>query len=104
MVEVNDEGDGAVRLIGADDWGRLRHAMSSGAGVVRDRAGLERAARVATEIAAATSGEVRAAATAAGLICAAALERHESRGVHFRSDAPEPSDAWDGRHVALAAP
>ena len=34
-----------------------------------------------------------------GLMIASALAREETRGVHFRADCPEPSDAWLA-HVA----
>jgi L-aspartate oxidase len=100
VVDVEEERS-FVRTLNPDDWSNLRHAMSSGAGLVRSRAGLEGAERTASAIAAQTSGELRAAAIAARLICASALRREESRGVHFRSDAPEQLDAWDGRHVSL---
>ncbi|HOJ74186.1 MAG TPA: L-aspartate oxidase [Phycisphaerae bacterium] len=39
--------------------------------------------------------------TVARLIAIAARERKESRGVHFRSDYPEPDPALDGRHLIL---
>jgi L-aspartate oxidase len=100
VVDVDDERS-FVRTLNPDDWSNLRHAMSSGAGLVRSRTGLEGADRTASAIAAQTSGDLRAAAMAARLICASALRREESRGVHFRSDAPEPLDAWEGRHVSL---
>jgi aspartate oxidase len=29
------------------------------------------------------------------------LARQESRGVHFRSDAPRPEPAWEGRRQVL---
>ena len=100
VVDVEDERS-FVRTMNPDDWTNLRHAMSSGAGLVRSRVGLEGAERTASAIAAQTSGDLRAAAIAARLVCASALRRDESRGVHFRSDAPEPAEAWDGRHVSM---
>ncbi|MDQ6747457.1 MAG: FAD-binding protein, partial [Candidatus Dormibacteraeota bacterium] len=36
----------------------------------------------------------------AGLICAAALLREESRGAHFRADHPGPEARWQG-HIVL---
>jgi L-aspartate oxidase len=100
VVDVDDERS-FVRTLNPDDWSNLRRAMSSGAGLVRSRTGLEGAERTASAIAAQTSGDLRAAAAAARLICASALRRDESRGVHFRSDAPEPAESWDGRHVSM---
>ena len=104
VVEVPQEAgsdDTGVRVVGADDWGRLRHAMSTGAGLIRSRTTLERSLRIATEIADTSSGSVRPAAIAAQLVCRSALERTESRGVHFRSDAPDTEASWDGRHVTI---
>lgn len=40
--------------------------------------------------------------TASCLIAEAALIRNESRGAHFRSDAPAPSEDWTGRTVGLS--
>jgi L-aspartate oxidase len=97
---VDEDEPPAVRAIGADDRARLRHAMTSGAGLVRTKASLEQACRVLDDLAA-SSGAVRMAAVAGGLICRSALVREESRGVHFRSDHPERDGAWDGRHVTL---
>jgi L-aspartate oxidase len=75
--------DGALRL--------LRRAMTQGAGVVRDAAGLT---RLAGEIAALEAAHGPALPLiAAGLVARGALARRESRGAHFRADFP-----------ALAAP
>ena len=69
-----------------DELQRLRTLMSRHAGVVRERAGLNN-----------LLGEIEAMAdrfggasplVAARLIAAAALDRHESRGGHYRSDFP----------------
>jgi L-aspartate oxidase len=98
---VEEVEEPAVRTITVEGWARLREAMSIGAGLVRSRASLERAETVADEIASSSSGELRSAAIAARLICASGRERDESRGVHFRSDAPEPRPQWDGTHVAM---
>jgi L-aspartate oxidase len=99
IVDVEDESV-SVRMIGPDDWDTLREAMSNGAGLIRSEGGLERLQETVSEIADRASGDLRAAALAARLICDSALARDESRGVHFRLDAPEPSTEWDGRHVA----
>jgi L-aspartate oxidase len=100
VVDVTED-EPRVRMVNPDDWSNLRRAMSTGAGLVRSRSGLEGAERTVSAIAAQTSGDLRAAAIAARLICASALRRDESRGVHFRSDAPEPLESWDGRHVSM---
>jgi L-aspartate oxidase len=46
--------------------------------------------------------ELRSAATAARLIARAAFLRDESRGVHHRSDHPDPDPAWAGVRLRLA--
>lgn len=73
---------------------QLRTLMSADVGVVRDGNGL---AHALTAIAAieqsAPSVSVRNAATAALLIAAAAYDRRESRGAHYRSDFPQPDPA-----------
>jgi L-aspartate oxidase len=69
----------------------LRQAMSQGAGVVRDAAGLR---RLLSEIAALERAHGPALALiAARLVAQGALARRESRGAHYRADYP-----------ALAAP
>jgi L-aspartate oxidase len=100
VVDVDGD-DISVRTVRADDWPRLRHAMSSGAGLIRTDRALAQAVRVIESIGGAASGDLRAAATAAKLICASALERDESRGVHFRAEFPEPKAEWEGRHVSM---
>jgi L-aspartate oxidase len=66
---------------------RLRAAMSRDAGVVRDAAGLN---RLLTEIDALDAAYGTAPALiAARLVATCALARTESRGGHFRADAPE---------------
>ncbi|MCV2447020.1 L-aspartate oxidase [Paracoccus sp. DMF] len=70
---------------------RLRQAMTAGAGVVRDAAGLTRCLR---EIAAVEAAQPDCPAllnmtATATLIAAAALMRRESRGAHCRSDFPQ---------------
>ena len=64
----------------------LRQAMSRDAGVIRDGAGLT---RLLGEIAALEAIHGQAGAlVAARLVAQAALDRHESRGAHYRSDYP----------------
>ncbi|HEV2531449.1 L-aspartate oxidase [Phenylobacterium sp.] len=66
---------------------RLRLAMSRDAGVVRDATGLN---RLLTEIDALEAAHGTAPALiAARLVATCALARTESRGGHFRADAPE---------------
>jgi L-aspartate oxidase len=65
---------------------QLRRAMSRDAGVMRDRAGLE---RLLAEIDALTARHGAALAlVAARIVAQAALERTESRGAHYRPDFP----------------
>jgi L-aspartate oxidase len=86
----------------SSSWQRLRSALSRGAGLVRSVESLEETWRVAAEIAEEARGdELRLAATTASLICRSALARDESRGVHYRADAPAPEESWNGAHVTL---
>jgi len=65
----------------------LRRAMSQGAGVVRNGAGLR---RLLAEIAALEAAHGRALPLiAARLVAEGALARRESRGAHFRADYPQ---------------
>ena len=64
----------------------LRRAMSRDAGVVRDRAGLNRLLDDIDALAARFGQSP--ALVAAGLIAGAALDRMESRGGHYRADFP----------------
>ena len=91
----------AVRTIRDEDWARLRAAMTQGAGLERTASSLSDAMQVFDEIAASATTSLRAAALAAGLVCRSALMRDESRGVHFRADAPATQASWDDRHVTL---
>ncbi len=85
------------REIRALAWDRL--------GLVRQGAGLESALR---ELAGLWSrlppgaSEARNLAIAGSLVAAAALHRVESRGAHFRSDFPLPSEAWRFRQFLAA--
>jgi L-aspartate oxidase len=89
-----------------EGWNTLHDALWSGAGVVRDAAGLRDATRACTSVAASTAGatalpmmQLHAAASTASLVCTAALAREESRGCHLRSDLPQASDQWHGDFV-----
>jgi L-aspartate oxidase len=100
-VPVVDDEEPEIRVLRPDAWQRVREAMTHGAGLLRDEASLERACEALGEIAATASGSLRAAAVAGSLVCRSAQQRDESRGVHFRTDRPDPSEAWAGRHVTL---
>jgi L-aspartate oxidase len=72
----------------------LRTNMGADVGVVRDGAGLARAAREFQRIAAtAESSHLVNMASAALLITSAAAARQESRGGHMRRDFPETKPA-----------
>ncbi len=101
IPDPDSDDDVGVRTLIPEAWERLRAAMTRGAGLRRSDASLRDAEAVADELAGGSSGSLRAAAVAASLICRSALARDESRGVHFRADAPERKDEWDGRHVTL---
>lgn len=86
-----------------EGWNTLHDALWTGAGVVRDAAGLETAGHACAAVAASTAGatalpmmQLHAAASTASLVCTAALAREESRGCHLRSDLPQASDQWHG--------
>ncbi len=93
-----DESDDTVTLEDSPELKRLRRVMSANVGVVREHGGLVDAVR---EIAALEQTNRRTRfrniAAAAKLIAVGALRREESRGGHFRSDFPEPSDAFRHR-------
>lgn len=92
----------------------LRDLMTARVGVLRDGEGLARAlAAIARLEREAASPPLRSMATTALLIAAAAYDRRESRGAHFRRDYPTPDPAQahrtmltlaDARAIAEAAP
>ncbi len=98
----SDMGGVSIRVINVNDWERLRAAMTSGAGLIRDNATLVETQRIVDEIASSAAGDLHAAAIASALICRSARARDESRGVHFRADSPRSQASWDGKHVTLA--
>jgi L-aspartate oxidase len=92
----------------ADITSSLRSLMVRSMGVVRERAGLEDARRqvsfwcryvLARAFDFRAGWELQNLLTIARLMIASALERTESRGVHFRSDFPERDGARWLRHV-----
>ncbi|PSJ24681.1 L-aspartate oxidase [Streptosporangium nondiastaticum] len=88
----------------------IQRIMSEGAGVLRSRESLERAAeelaRIAEDAAAAPespgteSWEATNLLLVARVLVAAALRREETRGCHWREDAPDRDDAWR-RHLLV---
>jgi L-aspartate oxidase len=85
----------------------VRRLMWEKVGLVRDEAGLTSAVAELDRLAAAhpqASGEARNLLCVARLLTAAALERRESRGGHYRSDYPAPDPAWQRRLFLTAAP
>ncbi len=74
-------------------------------GLVRERDGLEFALARLEDILGRlphAACEARSLVVAGWLVAAAALRRTESRGAHYRSDFPEPSDAWKRRQFLTA--
>ncbi|MEW6471710.1 MAG: FAD-dependent oxidoreductase [Actinomycetota bacterium] len=79
---------------------RLQRDMTTFAGVLRDRPGLEQAAKAVESVAAAGAdagdadrrdvAELRSLLAVGRVVVTAALERRESRGCHHRLDFPEP--------------
>lgn len=90
-----------VEAPAAEVRGRLQHAMTTGAGVVRSAGSLE----LAREALALPAGddpaahEVRNLVTVGDALIRSALTRTESRGNHWRSDHPERDGAWRVRLV-----
>jgi L-aspartate oxidase len=85
----------------------LQHAMTVGAGVLRDAASLDDVARVVgvdVEAHDVATHEVRNLLTVARVLVAAACAREESRGTHTRLDFPETSEAFAGRFVSRGGP
>jgi L-aspartate oxidase len=96
----------------ADISNSLRSLMVRQMGIVRDRAGLLDAERavsfwcryaLAREFDSPAGWELQNLLTIARLMIWAALQREESRGVHFRSDFPERDDVRWGRHLPCPA-
>ena len=90
-----------------DEWRRLRSAVTEALGIER-RADPIRGLIVALErlttlplSADHEANELRTGAVLARLIARSALLRDESRGVHHRTDHPEPEPAWAGMRLRL---
>jgi L-aspartate oxidase len=100
------ETDGALDV--ADITNSLRSLMVRNMGVVRERAGMEEAEEqvafwcryvLAREFDFKAGWELQNLLTIARLMIWSALQREESRGVHYRADFPERDDANWQRHV-----
>ncbi len=107
-VQARFEPDQSALLDIADVTNSLRSLMVRKMGIVRDRAGLLEAEQtvsfwcryaLAREFRARTGWELQNLLTVARLMIWAALQREESRGVHFRSDFPLPDDLHGRRHL-----
>jgi L-aspartate oxidase len=100
--------DGTESLDVADITNSLRSMMVRHMGVIREHAGLEQAQSdvvfwcryvLRREFGRRAGWELQNLLTIARLMIHSALEREESRGVHFRSDFPERDDAHWQRHI-----
>lgn len=90
---------------------QLRSAMSAGAGAIRTAEGLEGASKAIEAVAHALGGapaadrdgvELASLVRVGRLIVRSAALRQESRGVHWRADAPLREPAWDGVRLRVA--
>jgi L-aspartate oxidase len=77
----------------------LQRVMTRDAGVLRDAASLERAAKELAGMAGAADAEVRNLVTVSRALVDSARARTESRGTHTRLDFPDPSSAFLGRFM-----
>jgi len=77
----------------------LRHTMTMNVGLERNAEGLRAALGVIARLehAGGNDADLKNMTATATLIAAAALQREESRGGHFRSDYPMPVEAWRHR-------
>jgi L-aspartate oxidase len=82
----------------------MREAMSLNVCLERDEAGLKSALATIEAVERAGAGEpaLLNMTTAAKIVTAAALARHESRGGHFRSDYPQTDSAAKRSFLTLA--
>jgi L-aspartate oxidase len=81
----------------------LRHTMTMNVGLERSAASLREALAVIARLenAGGNDADLKNMTATAMLIASAALQREESRGGHFRSDFPTPSEAWRHRTFIL---
>ena len=91
-----------------EGWKRLRAATDRALGIVRNGADLAALPDEIEDLALLPPTadrallEVRAGAIAARMMARAASLRNESRGVHHRSDHPDPEPTWAGVRLRLA--
>lgn len=92
------ESDELVTLEDSAELKRLRHIMSDHVGVIRNKEELAGAIREIAELER-SNKRIRFSniVTTAKLIAVGAYLREESRGGHYRSDFPEPAEAWAHR-------
>jgi L-aspartate oxidase len=97
-----------ANVAGAGVRGAVQRVMSADAGVVRDAAGLDLAAKTLADLSLLAadlppreiaSYEAVNVLRVARAIVTLAQARRESRGAHTRADYPEPNDAFLGRFV-----
>ncbi len=107
-VSARFEAESAAGLDVTDITNSLRSLMVRRMGIVRDRAGLIEAENdvafwrryaLPRSFDHRAGWELQNLLTVASLMIWSAREREESRGVHFRSDYPEPDDAHWRRHL-----
>ncbi len=93
-VALAFEGEG-TDIYTAEHMQALREIMTDKVGVLRDEAGLRQALAGIAALETAEAGSITFAnmCATATLIAAAALQRRESRGGHYRTDFPEPDPA-----------
>jgi len=91
----------------------LRAAMSTGVGPLRSAAGLDTAAKTLDDVAGMLGAAPRAdrdgvelahLVTVGRLLIRSAHLRTESRGAHWREDAPRPDPVWAGVRLRVARP
>lgn len=92
----------------AQGWSTVRSLCSANLGIIRDASGLAAVMEGLEQLSLLPLSadrdvlELRSAAIAARLVARAAALRPESRGVHHRSDSPDPVPSWGGVRLRLA--